>query len=120
MKKYMVGNKVKKDIIENIENMNDEMFYKLDNFIQNNIGLTLKELVNRIDFHSFTEESLEYILCVINNNPCSFNGIGPFIKKGNKWYNKKKMKKEMIIELKEDNIFLRQEINRLKKLLGTQ
>ena len=30
------------------------------------------------------------------------------------------MKKEMIIELKEENINLRQEINRLKKLLGTQ
>ena len=116
----MVGNKVNKDIIANIEYMNDNMFYKLDDFIQNNIGLTLKELVNRIDFHSFTEESLEYILCVINNNPCTFNGIGPFLKKGDKWFNKKKMKKEMIIELKEENIKLRQEINRLKKLLGTQ
>lgn len=116
----MIGNKVNKDIIANIEYMNDNMFYKLDDFIQNNIGLTLKELVNRIDFHSFTEESLEYILCVINNNPCTFNGIGPFLKKGDKWFNKKKMKKEMIIELKEENIKLRQEINRLKKLLGTQ
>ena len=89
----MVGNKVKKDIIENIENMKDEMFYKLDNFIQNNIGLTLKELVNRIDFHSFTEESLEYILYVINDNPNTFNGIGPFIKKGDKWFNKKENEK---------------------------
>lgn len=116
----MVGNRVNKDIIANIEYINDDMFYKLDDFIQNNIGLTLKELVNRIDFHSFTEESLEYILYVINDNPNTFNGIGPFIKKGDKWFNKKKMKKEMIIELKEENINLRQEINRLKKLLGTQ
>ena len=60
---------------------------------------------------------MEYILNVINNNPNTFNGIGPFIKKGDKWFNKKKMKKEMIIELKEENIKLRQEINRLKKLL---
>ena len=86
----------------------------MDEFIQNNIGLTSNELVSRINFHSFTEESLEYLLNVINKNPYTFNGIGPFIKKGDKWFNKKKMKKEMIIELKEENIKLRQELNELK------
>lgn len=116
----MIKNKVKKEIIVNIEGIKDETLKKLDEFIQNNIGLTSNELVSRINFHSFTEESLEYLLNVINKNPCTFNDYGPFIKRGEKWYNKKKMKKEMIIELKEENIKLRQELNRLKKLLGTQ
>lgn len=116
----MIKNKVKKETIENIEGINEETFKELDKFIQNNIGLTSNELVSRIDFYSFTEESLEYLLNVMNKHPCSFNDLGPFIKKGEKWYNKKKMKKEMIIELKEENIKLRQELNRLKKLLGSQ
>ena len=118
----MIKNKVKKEIIVNIEGITDieKTLKDLDEFIQNNIGLTSKEIVSRINFHSFTEESLEYLLNVINKNPCTFNDLGPFIKKEEKWYNKKKMKKEMIIELKEENITLRQEINRLKKLLGTQ
>tara|TARA_B100001142_G_scaffold194821_1_gene193856 strand:+ start:4372 stop:4722 length:351 start_codon:yes stop_codon:yes gene_type:complete len=116
----MIKNKVKKEIIVNIEGITEKTLKELDEFIQNNIGLTSKELVSRIDFYSFTEESLEYILDVINKNPCSFNEFGPFMKKGEKWYNKKKMKKEMIIELKEENINLRQELNRLKKLLGSQ
>ena len=116
----MIKNKVKKEIIKNIEGVNEKRLKELDEFIQNNIGLTSKELVNRIEFYSFTEESLEYLLNVINKNPCTFNEYGPFIKRGEKWYNKKKMKKEMIIELKEENIKLRQELNRLRKLLGTQ
>ena len=116
----MIKNKVKKETIENIEGIKEETFKELDKFIQNNIGLTSKELVSRIDFYSFPEESLEYLLNVMNKHPCSFNDLGPFIKKGEKWYNKKKMKKEMIIELKEENIKLRQELNRLKKLLGSQ
>lgn len=106
--------------MNNIEGMDEETFKALDVFIQNNIGLTSSELVKRIKFYTFTEESLEHLLDIINKNPQSFNEQGPFIKRGEKWYNKKKMKKEMIIELKEENIRLNQELNRYKKMLGSQ
>ncbi len=106
--------------MKNIEGMTEETFKELDEFIQNNIGLTTGELVKRMKFYTFTEESLEYLLDIINKNPCTFNEIGPFMKRGEKWYNKKKMKKEMIIELKEENIRLNQELNRYKKMLGSQ
>tara|TARA_B100001029_G_scaffold170421_1_gene166204 strand:+ start:90 stop:413 length:324 start_codon:yes stop_codon:yes gene_type:complete len=107
-------------MMKNIEGMTEETFKELDEFIQNNIGLTTGELVKRMKFYTFTEESLEYLLDIINKNPCTFNEIGPFMKRGEKWYNKKKMKKEMIIELKEENIRLNQELNRYKKMLGSQ
>lgn len=130
----MLKNKVKKEVLKNIEGLPDSIYIELDEYIQNNLGLNTKELIKRIEFYNFTEESLEYLLEVINNHPCSFNGIGPFIKKEGKWYNKKKMKKEKIIELKkenatksgkileleEENLRLRQELEKYRAISGTQ
>ena len=100
-------------IIENIESVGVECYDKLDNHIAINGGLSTSELVRSIGFHKFTNESLEYLINNINKHPNTFLGVGPFENKEGKWYNVRARKVDIINNLTEENIRLKDDMELL-------
>jgi hypothetical protein len=107
----------KKNISKNLENMQMDILEKLDLHVTINGGLSTKELIRTVDFHNFTEESLEFLFKQITDNKCTFNGIGPFLKRDGGWHNIRERKLDVIKKLTEENMKLKKENLELKELL---
>ena len=105
------------NIMKNLENMKMDILEKLDLHVTINGGLSTKELINTIDFHKFTEDSLEFLFKQISDNKCSFHGIGPFLKRDGGWHNIRERKLDVIKKLTEENMKLKKENLELKELL---
>jgi hypothetical protein len=108
-------NKKMKEIIENIERLDITRLKELDLLVTINGGLTIKELIKIIHFHKFTEESLIYLIKVINENRCSFKGIGPFVERDGGWYNIRERKIDIIKKLTDEIKTLKEELENLKR-----
>tara|TARA_B100001093_G_scaffold511705_1_gene580149 strand:+ start:3877 stop:4302 length:426 start_codon:yes stop_codon:yes gene_type:complete len=104
-----------KEIIKNIENMDLSVLDKLDLYMTINGGLTTDELRKSIEFHSFTNDSLEYIIKQVNSHRATYHGIGPFVERKGRWYNIRERKLDVIKKLTEENTRLKREITELKK-----
>ena len=105
------------NIMKNLENMEMNILEKLDLHVTINGGLSSKELIKTIDFHKFTEESLEFLFKQIQSAPCTYRGIGPFLKRDGGWHNIRERKLDVIKKLTEENMKLKKENLELKELL---
>ena len=85
--------------IKNLEHMNMDVLEKLDLHVTINGGLSTKELIRTIDFHNFTEESLEFLFKQITEHKCTYNGIGPFLFRDRGWHNIRERKLDVIKKL---------------------
>lgn len=94
-------------IINNLQGMGD-IYEKLDLHVTINGGLTTEQLVNTIDFHDFTTDSLNYLFKQINNYRCTYHEIGPFVFRDDGWYNIREKKMDVIKKLTEENQRLKQ------------
>jgi hypothetical protein len=108
---------IQKEIIKNIENMDMKVLEQLDTHVTINGGLSVDELVKTIHFHKFTTGSLSHMFNVINKNPNTFHGIGPFLFRDGGWYNIRERKLDVIKKLTEENIRLKKENEDLKKII---
>lgn len=106
--------KKKEAIIKNLEGMLDNIYEKLDLHVTINGGLSTGELIKTIDFHKFTEDSLEFMFNQINNHRCTYHGIGPFLFRDGGWYNIRERKLDVIKKLTEENMKLRKEVENFK------
>ena len=104
-----------KEIIKNIESMELSVLDKLDLHMTINGGLTTDELRKSIEFHPFTNDSLEYIIKQVNSHRATYHGIGPFVERKGRWYNIRERKLDVIKKLTEENTRLNGEIVELKK-----
>lgn len=95
------------DIHKNLEGLLVKDYSKLDKFIIENPGLTIKECTLKIKYHNFTANSLTYLIQQINRNRLTFNRLGPYKIIKDKVYYGGKVKREDRIEL----------INRLQEKL---
>jgi hypothetical protein len=102
---------------KNFNGITEEQLQAFDRFTECNVGLTKGEIIDKFESFEFTPEILEWILYIINMNPVTFNGIGPFLEKGGRIYNIKKKKNDTINALVEENQRLKEEINELKETL---
>ena len=107
----------RKNIAKNLETMKMDILEKLDLHVTINGGLSTNELIKTIDFHKFTEDSLEFLFKQIRSAPCSFHGIGPFLKRDGGWHNIRERKLDVIKKLTEENMKLKKENLELKELL---
>jgi len=105
------------NIIQNLENMKMDILEKLDLHVTINGGLSTNELIKTIDFHKFTEDSLEFLFKQIRSAPCTYHGIGPFLKRDGGWHNIRERKLDVIKKLTEENMKLKKENLELKELL---
>ena len=105
------------NIMKNLENMEMNILEKLDLHVTINGGLSSKELIKTIDIHKFTEESLEFLFKQIQSAPCTYSGIGPFLKRDGGWHNIRERKLDVIKKLTEENMRLKKENLELKELL---
>ena len=105
------------NIMKNLENMEMNILEKLDLHVTINGGLSSKELIKTIDFHKFTEGSLEFLFKQIQSAPCTYRGIGPFLKRDGGWHNIRERKLDVIKKLTEENMRLKKENLELKELL---
>lgn len=94
-------------LFKNLERLLVKDYPKIDTFIIENPGLTIKECVDKIKFHDFTEDSLKFLIDQINESRLTFNVLGPYKIIKNKVYYNGKVKREDRIEL----------INRLQEKL---
>lgn len=106
-----------KEIIKNIESMDLTVLDKLDLHMTINGGLTTDELRKSIEFHNFTNDSLEYIIKQINSHRGTYHGIGPFVERKGRWYNIRERKLDVIKKLTEENSRLKRENIELKRKL---
>ena len=104
-----------KEIIKNIETMDLSVLDKLDLHMTINGGLTTDELRKSIEFHNFTNDSLEYIIKQINSHRRTYHGIGPFVERKGRWYNIRERKLDVIKKLTEENSRLKRENIELKR-----
>ena len=95
-------------ITDNLHGMGD-IYEKLDLHVTINGGLTIKQLINTIEFHDFTADSLTYLLNQINKYRCTYRGIGPFIFRDGGWYNIREKKMDVIKKLTDENKRLKQQ-----------
>ena len=76
-------------IYANIENFDTEKdLNEFNQIIRENkyYKLNILDLIEKMQhFHRFTPESLEYMIGVINKNPNSFLGYGPYVKVDGYW-----------------------------------
>lgn len=105
------------NITKNLENMKMDILEKLDLHVTINGGLSTKELISTIDFHKFTEDSLEFLFKQIRFAPCTYHGIGPFLFRDGGWHNIRERKLDVIKKLTEENMKLKKENLELKELL---
>ena len=75
-------------IYENIEKFNQKDISKLNQILRENKHYKLndEQLIEKMsEFHTFTHDSLEHLIGVINRNPQTFNGYGPYTKMDGYW-----------------------------------
>lgn len=94
-------------IIDNLQGMED-IYKTLDLHVTINGGLTTEQLINTIDFHQFTTDSLQYLFHQINRYRCTYHEIGPFVFRDGGWYNTREKKMDVIKKLTEENQRLKQ------------
>tara|TARA_B100001094_G_C17522687_1_gene480921 strand:- start:137 stop:502 length:366 start_codon:yes stop_codon:yes gene_type:complete len=106
------------EIWKNLERLKVQDYSRLDSMIIEHPKLTLKEYVEIIDYHKFTEESLKYLINQINKNRLTFNGIGPYGETDGRYYYAGKVKREqrirLIHKLKDEISVLRVENKKLR------
>lgn len=85
----------------------------LHDFIKTHPDKTTPFYVKHFTNHKFTDDSFEYLLHQINKNRNTYHGIGPFMKKNDKWYTKHLHKKDFVNIIKSQQ----EEIERLTNLL---
>tara|TARA_A100001015_G_scaffold296247_1_gene376298 strand:+ start:1220 stop:1576 length:357 start_codon:yes stop_codon:yes gene_type:complete len=106
------------EIWKNLEGLDVSDYSKLDSVIIEHPKLTLKEYVNIIDYHKFSEESLKYLIKQINENRLTFNGIGPYKEVDGRYYYAGKVRREqrimLIHKLKDEISDLKIENERLR------
>ena len=89
-------NAMMNEIYANIENFNTEKHLsEFNQIIRENkyYKLNILDLIEKMQhFHRFTPESLEYMIGVINRNPNSFLGYGPYVKTEGYWKSVQKSK----------------------------
>jgi len=105
---------------KNFNGLTEEQLQDFDRFTECNVGLTKEEIIDKFESFEFTLEILEWILYIINRNPVTFNGIGPFLEKEGRIYNIKKKKSDTINALVEENNRLKDEIKELKEILESR
>lgn len=86
-------------VFKNLEKLLVEDYKLIDKFIIENPGLTIRECIDKMKFHKFTEESLGYLIKQINESRLTFNTLGPYKITENRVYYNGKVKREERIEL---------------------
>ena len=109
-----------KNIAKNLETMKMDILEKLDLHVTINGGLSTKELIKTIEFHKFTEDSLEFLFKQIQLAPCTYYGIGPFLFRDGGWHNIRERKLDVIKKLTEENMKLKKENLELKEILESR
>lgn len=88
-----------KEILENLSTFDIKEVDKLQDIILSNQGRDTAYYIEKIDFHTFTKDSFNYLIQQINVYRTTFHGIGPFVNKNGLWYsNKTDRNLEKIIE----------------------
>jgi hypothetical protein len=88
-----------KEILKNLYTFDIKDVDKLQDIILANQGRDTAYYIEKIDFHTFTKDSFNYLIQQINVHRNTFHGIGPFINKNGLWYsNKTDRNLEQIIE----------------------
>ena len=101
-------------------NLNDNQLSNLQKTIESNPGKTSRELADLFTFYNFQTKEIDLFLKLINTHRHSFHGIcGPFIYEKNRWYAVYKQKYMNTAKLAQENSTLRDELERLLKVLKT-
>ena len=105
-----------KEILENLSTFDIKEVDKLQDIILSNQGRDTAYYIEKIDFHTFTKDSFNYLIQQINVYRTTFHGIGPFVNKNGLWYsNKTDRNLEKIIESQAEIILsLKKEIQEIK------
>lgn len=105
-----------KEILENLSTFDIKEVDKLQDIILSNQGRDTAYYIEKIDFHTFTKDSFNYLIQQINVYRTTFHGIGPFVNKNGLWYsNKTDRNLEKIIESQAEIILsLKKEIQEMK------
>ena len=94
----------------------EEFYPQFHNFIRQNPGKTISELIKIITFYDFTEETLFSAFKLFNTYKNTFyNKCGPFLTKNDRWFI---IEKNQSLQ-EQEIIALKQEIIALKKKLET-
>ena len=75
-------------IYKNIEKFNQKDISKFNQILRENKHYKLndEQLIEKMsEFHIFTPDSLEHLIGVVNRNPQTFNGYGPYTKMDGYW-----------------------------------
>ena len=106
-----------KEILENLSTFDIKEVDKLQDIILSNQGRDTAYYIEKIDFHTFTKDSFNYLIQQINVYRTTFHGIGPFVNKNGLWYSNKTDKNlEQIIESQAEIILsLKKEIQKMKQ-----
>lgn len=73
---------------KNMENFNQKDISKFNQILRENKHYKLndEQLIEKMsEFHTFTHDSLEHLIGVVNRNPQTFNGYGPYTKMDGYW-----------------------------------
>ena len=108
-------------IYANIENFNIEKHLpEFNQIIRENkyYKLNILDLIEKMQhFHRFTPESLEHMINVVNTNPNTFIGYGPYVKVDGYW------KEVNLLNTKKNPLFCNKELfyisNKLKSKNNT-
>ena len=108
-----------KKILKNLYTFDIKDIDKLQDIILTNQGRDTAYYIEKIDFHTFTKDSFNYLIQQINVYRTTFHGIGPFVNKNGLWYsNKTDRNLEKIIESQAEIIqSQKKEIQELKNKL---
>ena len=89
-------------IHKNLEGFQYEYYPLLHEILIKNIykKTKTKELLNVITFHTFTVESFEYLMFVMNNNKLTFHPYGNYIKNNDVWMHTDKYVKPQFVKSK--------------------
>ena len=75
-------------VYKNIEKFNHKDIKNFNQILQENTYFKLNddELIEKMsEFHTFTHDSLEHLIGVVNRNSQTFNGYGPYTKIDGYW-----------------------------------
>jgi len=94
-------------------NIREKVYWKLADYIENNGGITTKEIIESFSCDEFkfrSKEDFLLLMKLIKQSKNTFWGIGPFIQDDDKWYNIRNKKVEQIEKLTETNRELREKV----------
>jgi len=122
-------------VYKNIEKFNHKDIKNFNQIMQENIYFKLndEQLIEKMsEFHTFTHDSLEHLIGVVNRNPQTFNGYGPYTKMDGYWkslnissYNNspmefQKKKLEYTKQIKEQKIYIEKLESQIEQLTKKQ